>query len=67
MHKDSAMSNKISLASHCVREFSSPSDELMSGEGIKSQLAAMQEGDFVVDKKNYLSFVAAFWPPSSLA
>lgn len=54
-------------ASHCVREFSSPSDELMSGEGIKSQLAAMQEGDFVVDKKNYLSFVAAFWPPSSLA
>ncbi|UTV98663.1 hypothetical protein KDW99_15580 [Marinomonas rhizomae] len=54
-------------ASHCVREFSLPSDIMMNGdENMKSQLADTQEGDFVINKKNYLSFVAGFWPTSSL-
>jgi hypothetical protein len=55
-------------AGHCVCEFSVPSDGMVGGcENIVSQLACLQEGDLVINKKNYLSFVAGFWPSSSLA
>lgn len=32
-----------------------------------SRFASLQDGDLVINKKNYLSFVAGFWPSSSLA
>lgn len=32
-----------------------------------SRFASLQDGDLVINKKNYLSFAAGFWPSSSLA
>ncbi|WP_421855242.1 hypothetical protein [Marinomonas sp.] len=55
-------------ASNGIKEFSLPSEEVISGCGnIISHLASFQDGDLVLNKKNYLSFVAGFWPSSSLA
>ncbi|MBU2020774.1 MAG: hypothetical protein KKA29_00520 [Gammaproteobacteria bacterium] len=55
-------------ASNCVREFSLSSDKTVSGcENRISRLISLQDFDFVINKKNYLSFVACFWPASSLA
>jgi len=48
-----------------VREFSLPS-QLMCHDDETSYFASLQDG-VVVDKKNYLSFVAGFWPSSSFA
>jgi hypothetical protein len=50
----------------CVREFSLP-PKLIGGDDEVSLYSSMQDDIIVIDKKNYLSFVAGVWPSSSLA
>ena len=49
-----------------VREFSLP-PKLIGGDDEMSHYSSMQDDIIVIDKKNYLSFVAGVWPSSSLA
>jgi hypothetical protein len=50
----------------CVREFSLL-PKLIGGDDEVSHYSSMQDDIIVIDKKNYLSFVAGVWPSSSLA
>ena len=49
-----------------IRDASFIFDDAACGTMI-NRFASLQEGDLVINKKNYLSFVAGFWPSSSLA
>jgi hypothetical protein len=49
-----------------VREFSLPS-KLIGDDDEVSHFSSLQDDIIVIDKKNYLSFVAGIWPSSSLA
>ena len=51
-----------------ICDFTLPSDEMLKGyENIKNHFDSLPKGDLVINKKNFLSFVAGFWPTSSLA
>jgi len=51
-----------------ICDFTLPSAELLkSYDIIKNHFDTLPKGDLVINKKNFLSYVAGFWPTSSLA